>query len=174
MGIPKRFWSVEFQEVLKGLPFKEREKLLKFLEGFKESSGLIIYGKPQSGKTTLLCALLKEIYRRHKVKGYYTSFSRVFLYLRRGGDLKQLYSFLVGRRLLAFDDLGDEVLGNWEKNFMGQVLEERFNNFKVTLVGTRYSLRLNELSTEDTLRDRLGDTLYLRILKLGRVVNVSP
>ena len=127
--------------------------------------GLMFYGKPGQGKTTLAVAVLQEIIRTFGLESldvkegttlvrpcFFTTFNEI-LNIKGAiisGDATEdqdvIYNGMLGNctqdsfniRILIIDDIGKEhaSLSGWQKNTLHDVLRTRFNNGLPTIVTT--------------------------------------
>jgi DNA replication protein DnaC len=132
-------------------------------------SGLMFYGTPGKGKTTLALAIIQEIIRTFNMEEldvksgntlvrpcFFTTFNEILNIKGSiiGGsatdDQEVIYNGIMGVceqdsfniRVLVIDDIGKEhaSLSGWQKNLLHEVLRTRFNNGLPTIVTTNIKL----------------------------------
>ena len=131
--------------------------------------GLMFYGTPGQGKTTLAVSVIQEIIRTFGIKEldvkegstlvrpcFFTTFNEI-LNIKGAiisGDVTEdqdvIYNGMLGLctqdsfniRVLIIDDVGKEhaSLSGWQKNLLHEVLRTRFNNGLPTIVTTNIKL----------------------------------
>lgn len=133
--------------------------------------GLMLFGEPGHGKTTLALAMIQEIMTRFPISSFDVHSGRVLIrpcYFITFNDIldlkgalidatdeesgdKILYQGLLGEcpndsyniRVLIIDDIGKEhaSLSGWQKSMLHHVLRTRFNNGLPTIVTTNIELK---------------------------------
>lgn len=128
-------------------------------------NGLLIYGKPGIGKTTLSLSIIQELLTKFPLECFVPSEGKILLkpcYFSTFNDVLDakgktmadevteedtlLWEGLLGEckddsyniRVLVIDDVGKEhaSLSGWQKNILHHVLRTRFNNGLPTIVTT--------------------------------------
>jgi len=128
-------------------------------------NGILIYGRPGIGKTTLSLAIIQELLTKLPLEAFAPTENKVLLkpcYFATFNDLLDLkgrsmddypteedillWSGVLGEckddsyniRVLVIDDVGKEhsTLSGWQKNLLHHVLRTRFNNGLPTIVTT--------------------------------------
>ena len=129
--------------------------------------GVLLYGEPGRGKTTLALAAIQEMMLTFPIEAFAPSEGKVIIrpcyfatfndVLELKGELmndpsenqRTLYAGMLGEcsddayniRVLIIDDVGKEhsSLSGWQKNMLHHVLRTRFNNGLPTIVTTNIS-----------------------------------
>ena len=138
------------------------------LSGFC-GKGLMFYGTPGQGKTTLAIAVIQEIIRTFNLEEldvrdgntlvrpcFFTTFNEILnikgalISNSATDDQEVIYNGILGVceqdsfniRVLVIDDIGKEhaSLSGWQKNLLHEVLRTRFNNGLPTIVTTNIKL----------------------------------
>lgn len=131
--------------------------------------GLMFYGTPGQGKTTLALAVIQEIIRTFNLEEldvregntlvrpcFFTTFNEILnikgalISNSATDDQEVIYNGILGVceqdsfniRVLVIDDIGKEhaSLSGWQKNLLHEVLRTRFNNGLPTIVTTNIKL----------------------------------
>ena len=131
--------------------------------GAKCGRGILFYGEPGRGKTTLALSLIQEIMTTFPLEAFVPSQNKVIIrpcYFTTFNDVlelkgklmddepyendKVLYDGMLGEcrddayniRVLIIDDIGKEhtSLSGWQKNMLHHILRTRFNNGLPTVV----------------------------------------
>ena len=131
--------------------------------------GLMFYGTPGQGKTTLALAVIQEIMRTFSFDEldvnekntlvrpcFFTTFNEILnikgslINNSATDDQEVIYNRMLGVceqdsfniRVLVIDDIGKEhaSLSGWQKNLLHEVLRTRFNNGLPTIVTTNIKL----------------------------------
>lgn len=177
-NIPRARLGWEFEDC-EGLEPSDISKVSKWISVLKSGQiikadgkkscgkGLLFYGKPGNGKTTLAVVILQHIIRTFPLEAfnpsptgvlvkpvYFTTFAELLAIKGRemeGDDeAERLYLGILGEcaddayniRVLVLDDAGQEhVSGSgWQRSIMHHVLRTRFNNGLPTIVTTNVEL----------------------------------
>src|SRR5207253_6794506 len=115
----------------------------EFLPGAGGQRALLFCGPPGTGKTHLLCAMLRELALQKGVRGRYEEF---FLLL---SDIRDGFSHGLSSRewleplrsvdVLAIDELGKGGKNReWEQGVLDEIASVRYNAGRPTLLATNY------------------------------------
>lgn len=119
--------------------------LKKYIDDFVKYFPVInflIFGGHGSGKTSILCFLIKECYKRYEY-GFYTTAHALVDSIAKDDKFNSEYSvweWASRCSCLVIDDLGDEYLCKSTGKF-DSLIGERFNRGLITHVSTNYSLK---------------------------------
>lgn len=131
--------------------------------------GLLLWGAPGRGKTTIALSIIQEMITKFPLESFSPSENKVLIrpcYFATFNDIidlkgslmddfdqdsDTLYNGILGEckddayniRVLIIDDLGKEhaSLSGWQKNLLHHVLRTRFNNGLPTIVTTNIELK---------------------------------
>ena len=143
-------------------------KIIKATGQLTCGRGLMLYGKPGHGKTTLALSIIQELMVNAPIDSfspsptgpvvrpcYFSTFNDILdlkgILMEEHTDQQEaLYYGMLGEcendtyniRVLIIDDVGKEhaSLSGWQKNMLHSVLRTRFNNGLPTIVTTNVSL----------------------------------
>lgn len=128
---------------------------IKFVENYNElktrGKGLFLYSAATgSGKSRLAVSIANDIIQRLNINVLYISSSNMLNEIKKTFDNKNSFHEhdildLYGNvELLIIDDFGVEKATEWSEGIFTQILEERMNNKKITIVTS--NLSVEELS----------------------------
>jgi DNA replication protein DnaC len=154
----------------------------EFVQG-GQTRGLVFTGTPGTGKTHLLCGILRELAAKKAVRGRYEEF---FLLLSdvRDGFSKNLSSreWLEPLRqvdVLAIDELGKGGKNReFEQGVLDEIVSVRYNAGRPTLFATNYPSATMEWKAgvagevPETLEQRVGARVYSRLHEMCDFVEV--
>jgi len=173
LNIPKRFWDAKLGDLRNTLSRDAvaaiRFYLKNFEDFYKKGVGLMLVGPTGVGKTYAISAILKYIYEKYKVKGYFADTKELSIKLREAfavGNHAQFIDTLTKYPILVLDDLGNEVLSDWFREILVGLISRRYNDKRLTFVTTNYYpgylLSGKTVAVEDELK------------KLGMVIKRVP
>ena len=166
-GLPKRFMDATFQGY--EASGKDQEKALRYSKAYADSEKVItrgtrmlFCGKPGTGKTHLAAA----ISRRMGERGVECVFSHVYDIM---SDIKATFSTgksekaakrkYIDAGFLVIDEIGVQKGSDFERNILFEILNERHNEMRPTLVISNLGLA--------PLTDYLGEPFIDRIYEDG-------
>ncbi len=165
-------------------------------EFYSGCEGLLFVGATGTGKTHLLCALLRHVTLQMGVAARFVDFFHLLARIREaysgGSSEMALLGPLMDVPLLAIDELGKGKPGDWERGVLDQLISHRYNQQLTTLFTTNHPLpragaeggarelpdRLSWNSIEDlerlkglpSLDERVGIRIYSRIREVCRPI----
>ena len=123
----------------------------KFHEFKDQGKGLYLYSKTTgSGKSRLAVSIANDIIRRFDINVLYISSANMLNELKNTFDNKNgireldILNYYGNVEVLIIDDFGVEKASDWSESIFTQILEERMNNKKVTILTS--NLSVEELS----------------------------
>lgn len=178
LHIPLRFLDAEFENYVPVSPSQKKalEACTHYAYTFEpeEGKGMTLVGPPQMGKTHLAVAILKTVYRKKKVRGFFFDTKDMFYRLQSYANTEKYYRFmnlLLNAPLLVLDDLGSERLSDWRIETLSHIINHRYNYLKSTLITTNYPL-LKQSGDEvaRALEERLSPAIVGKIHQMTEIL----
>ena len=146
----------------------------------KMRTGLLLYGSTGTGKTRLICALLRALVLEQRVRCRFIEFTQLLSAIKRGYDLGEYESEfllpLVEVDVLAIDELGKGRKTDWETSILDQIIAKRYFGQKATFFTTNYPIEANQTEPENTLpslRERIDFRIYSRLQEMTEFVDMD-
>ena len=130
----------------------------------RERHNVVITGPSGIGKTFLCCALLEKACREGLSALYMSAekFFRALALAYADGSLDRLLSRLARVDVLAIDDWGVVPMGERERRYMLEVLEDR-NQARSTVVTSQFPVDAwHEVANSPTLADAIVERILTR------------
>lgn len=147
-GLPARYLDADINNFsnFSGNGRDVHKKVQQWLEQFspEKGLGLILSGPVGVGKTYLLAAICKALLRKsYGVK--FIDFHRLLSVIRAGYTDKkseeEILAPLIDAEVLVIDELGKGRNNDWEQEKLDQIVMGRYNQNKVIIASTNYSLK---------------------------------
>lgn len=166
-AIPVRFIGRSFDNFKASTPDQARalSVMRGYSEGFaseaKAGKGLILTGKPGTGKSHLAAAVLQSLTGRHVMYATCMDIIRMVRETWRKGSERserQVLAHLGDLDLLAIDEMGVQYGTDGEQTILFDVLDLRYRNVKPTILLTNQDLQGLKTFIGDRSYDRLKET----------------
>jgi DNA replication protein DnaC len=197
-GIPAHYLHAQFSNhssEMEGADFSAfipvKTFIFKWAIGYKLGDrGFLLHGKPGTGKTHLLCAVMRYLTLQMGVQARFVEFTHLLSEIREQFDYGKgdapVISPLIDADVLAIDELGKGVKTDWQLSVLDELISKRYNRGRTTIFTTNYALEgtnihpldlhspsLREKATFETLRERVGDRIYSRIFEMSEILHVQ-
>lgn len=170
-GIPRRFRDADFSNHIPAghmselLPvYSQARTYIEDIDrNIQAGNGLIFYGKPGNGKTTLAVAILKEALKKGYSGYFIPMVSLVDKLLTMSKEERvQFEERISTTKLLVIDDLGGESDQGWVLNKVDAIITARYNEMLPIIVTTNINVKSKEMEKyNDRILDRLVCTCRL-------------
>lgn len=163
LNIPERY-----KQVGNDIHLLDRFKGSEFSRTGKIGSGLLISGSVGTGKTFMCIQIIKTY---HKATGSLVKYRTIGEILRKvresigKNNYNDLYSKLVNEPLLVIDDIGVETVTDFMKEFLYNIVNDRYNAMIPILLTTN-------LSAEEFIK-YYGERTYSRIAEMCNIVKLQ-
>jgi len=114
--------------------------------------GLVFQGAPGLGKTHLAIGIMRELIERESVSCYFCNFAGELQKIRESMNAERslnLPPLVYDAEVVLLDDFGSQRWSPWVQDQMSNVISERYNNGRPTLITTnlsdRASIERNEM-----------------------------
>ncbi len=157
----------------------------EFVPGASGQRALLFCGPPGSGKTHLLCAMLRELVASKGVRGRYEEFFLLLSDIRdgfsRGLSSREWLEPLREVDVLAIDEIGKGGKNReFEQGVLDEIISVRYNAGRPTLLATNYprpgttrwEFRSDGQSAEN-LEQRVGPRIYSRLHEMCDLIDID-
>ena len=165
-----------------------RRELIELSRTFRSGDqGLVLMGPVGTGKTHLVVGLLRELSLERGVKCRFQDFHGMLAGVRdlysQGRAESNVLGPLASVDVLVLDELGKGRRSRWEAGLTDELLSDRYNAGRTTIITTNYttdpkttivetyrarggSKDGEEMVCQETIAERLGDRVYSRLLEM--------
>lgn len=186
--IPSNYWDAtldNFETVgmpnLKKVLAAVKKKLVLYKNINRESpvKGLVIYGGYGSGKTRLVCAILRELILDIGLKSLFIEFASLINQIKHGYDNNEyeakFLTPLLEVDVLAIDELGKGRKSQWEQSILDQIISKRYFAKKTTFFTTNYTISKAppDINSLAPLSEMIEPRVYSRLFEMCDFIEVD-
>jgi len=142
-----------------------------------DGRGLLFTGPV--GKTHLAVAILRELIARYQVRGLFYQFGALLRQIQdsynpvsQSSELAVLQP-VFDAEVLVLDELGASKPTDWVRDTMLQIINNRYNEKRLTIFTTNYSDSRKTEKDGEILEDRVGVALRSRLYEMCKTVVIE-
>ena len=170
---------------------KIRTQLFRWVQTYASAEpGFLLYGRPGSGKTHLMAAVMRHLTLEKSVNARFIEFTHLLGELRtqfdKGKGDSNVIKPLIDAPVLAIDELGKGVNNEWQLSVLDELISKRYNQNKTTLFTSNFMIEPQGFKTTDvglpdftrsvvlgSLQERVGDRIFSRLFEMTSFVHVD-
>ena len=167
-GIPLRFAEANFEGYVETAQNRYAKKLCqayaeKWRERFKQGGGLVLCGKPGTGKNHLACAIANAVMENHEADVLLTTAMRITRKVKSTWDRhtemreEDVIREYCRRDLLIIDEVGVQFGTEAEKIILFEIINERYEQMLPTTLMSNLTEEELEKYIGERVLDRLRD-----------------
>jgi len=144
-----------------------------------DGRGLVFTGPVGVGKTHLAVAILRELIERYQIRGLFYQFGALLRRIQdsynpvsQTSELKVLEP-VFDADVLVLDELGASKPTDWVRDTMMQIINNRYNEKRLTIFTTNYSDSPKNDKEGELLEDRIGVALRSRLFEMCKTVVIE-
>jgi len=144
-----------------------------------DGRGLLFTGPVGVGKTHLAVAILRELIERYQVRGLFYQFGTLLRQIQdsynpvsHASELAVLAPVFEAD-VLVLDELGASKPTDWVRDTMMQIINNRYNEKRLTIFTTNYSDSRRSDKESEILEDRVGVALRSRLYEMCKSVVIE-
>jgi DNA replication protein DnaC len=144
-----------------------------------DGRGLLFNGPVGVGKTHLAVAILRELIARYQVRGLFYQFAALLRQIQdsynpvsQSSELTVLQP-VFDAEVLVLDELGASKPTDWVRDTMMQIINNRYNEKRLTIFTTNYSDSRKTEKDGEILEDRIGVPLRSRLYEMCKAVTIE-
>lgn len=144
-----------------------------------EGRGLLLTGPVGVGKTHLAVAILRELILRYQVRGLFYQFGALLRQIQDSYNPVSQNSELAvlapvfDAEVLVLDELGASKPTDWVRDTMMQIINNRYNEKRLTIFTTNFSDSRKNDKEGEILEDRIGVPLRSRLYEMCKTVTIE-
>lgn len=144
-----------------------------------DGRGLLFTGPVGVGKTHLAVAILRELIERYQVRGLFYQFGALLRQIQDSyNPVSQASELAVlapvfHADVLVLDELGASKPTDWVRDTMMQIINNRYNEKRLTIFTTNYSDSRKNDKDSEILEDRIGVALRSRLYEMCKSVAID-
>lgn len=180
-NIPPRFLGRELKTFFPkhGTQEKAIKSAKKFIADYPAvDNGLLFQGSTGVGKTLLLCSIGNKLINEKKIDVYYIDWNDLTREMKSGeeaasrdfSNIGQLIQRLAKVKLLLFDELGSSKPSPWVLDNIYYLINNRYNESKITLFATNYYDE--KIGNQETLTERIGERIRSRLYEMAETIEI--
>lgn len=181
-GIPAKYYEVNQVDTFiphKHNTHKEALKYVRdFVDQYPHKKGFILMGPAGLGKTHLAIGAISELTLEKGVNCIFKEFFDLLNELKKayteGTSESEVIRPLVDTEVLVIDELGKGRANEWELSVLDQLISNRYNSSKTTLITTNYidretNNRLHK-DNKEILEYRVGERIASRLYEMCKFI----
>ena len=162
------------------------KKAISFVTKPNKKEGLLFSGEIGCGKTTLVCALAKELILEKQEACFFIEFPELLNRIKARYDKQESETEFLEEMaripVLILDELGKGKNSEWEMNIIDKIIHQRYNAKKKTIFTTNYSFKIkgakkreegDEYVMEKSLQQRISTTSFSRIEEMCQFIEIT-
>lgn len=144
-----------------------------------DGRGLLFTGPVGVGKTHLGVAILRELITRYQARGLFYQFGALLRQIQDSYNPVSQTSELTVLQpvfeadVLVLDELGASKPTDWVRDTMMQIINNRYNDKRLTIFTTNYSDTRKNDKEGETLEDRIGVPLRSRLYEMCKTIVIE-